>query len=128
MRKLLTLAAAFAILPLAGCAALTSSTNTVARALEQISDATLQSTDATSGGTEAEYADARRYVKSQFYLVRRDAAAGGGEHTAALARLMGAQDAAAFGAWLQDNYAVLFTGLTAKSELVSRIATRRTPA
>lgn len=109
---------------LAGCAAVTSTTNTVARGLEQTTAATSQSSDAATG---AEYADARRFVDSQFALVRRDAAAGGGEHTAALARLMGESDGEAFGRWMQRHYRQLFANLTSRADLVARIAAYRNP-
>lgn len=61
-------------------------------------------------------------MSSQFAMVRREAAAGGGEHVTALARLMNEPNREAFGAWMQANYAVLFTGLDNRADLVTRIA------
>ena len=55
----------------------------------------------------------------------REAATGGGEHTAALARLMGENDPQAFGSWLQDNYGVLFSDLENHGDLVTRISAHR---
>lgn len=111
---------------LAGCTAITSTTNTVARTLEATSKGTTQSTEgSTVDEKSAEYADARQFVRSQFAIVRREAASGGGEHTAALARLMGAPDTAAFNAWLQAHYAALFSNLSKPGKLVDRIAARR---
>lgn len=111
---------------IAGCSAVTSTTNTTARTLDAGLKATTQSSEATTNGESSpEYADARRFVDSQFAMIRREAATGGGEHTAALARLMGTSDTAAFDAWLQSNYAVLFNNLSQRTELVTRIAARR---
>ncbi|MDN5862515.1 MAG: DUF3015 domain-containing protein [Salinisphaera sp.] len=108
---------------LAGCAAVTSTVNTVARGLEQTTAATSEST----GPAGSNYADARHFVATQFVLVRREAAAGGGEHTAALAQLMGEPDPAAFGRWMQRPYRGLFTDLATHSQLVTRIAALREP-
>lgn len=111
---------------LAGCSAITSTTNTTARTLDATLKGTTQSTEGTTAGDEdaSEYAAARQFVDSQFVMIRREAAAGGGEHTAALARLMGAPNVAAFNAWLQSHYAMLFSQLSSHTELVARIARR----
>lgn len=112
---------------LAGCAAITSTTNTTARTLDATFKATTQSSESTTAGDEesSEYAKARQFVDSQFVLIRREAAAGGGEHTAALARLMGVSNVAAFDDWLQSNYQPLFGNLSEHAELVTRIANWR---
>lgn len=115
----------FTLPVVAGCSAVTSTTNTAAKALEQVTDTTSQSSDATTEGPNTEYARAREFVDSQFHIVRREAAAGGGEHTAALARLMGENDPQAFGNWLQDNYGVLFSDLENHGDLVTRISAHR---
>lgn len=111
-------------LALAGCAAITSTTNTTARTLDATFKATTESSESTTADDEesSESAQARRFVDSQFVMIRREAAAGGGEHTAALARLMDITDVAAFNHWLQSNYEALFSGLSQHAELVSRIA------
>lgn len=115
-----------AAVALAGCSAITSTTNTTARTLDATLKGTTQSTEGTTAGeAQSEYAAARQFVDSQFVMIRREAAAGGGQHTAALARLMGAPNVAAFNAWLQANYATLFSGLSKRAELVARIAKRR---
>lgn len=123
-------AAIAALFSLAGCGAITSTTDTVGRTLEVATDAVTQgtasTTDATSGGKEApDYADARRFVHSQIVQVRREAAAGEGEHLAALANLMHEPDADAFGHWMQAHYQPLFSNLETPEALVSRIAARR---
>ncbi|MDT0633688.1 DUF3015 family protein [Spectribacter hydrogenooxidans] len=115
----------FTLPVVAGCSAVTSTTNTAAKALEQVSDTTSQSSDATTEGPNTSYAEAREFVDSQFHIVRREAATGGGEHTAALARLMGENDPQAFGSWLQDNYGVLFSDLENHGDLVTRISAHR---
>lgn len=108
---------------MAGCSTITSTTNTTARTLDAGLKATTQSTESMTESEEsADYADARRFVDSQFVIIRREIANGGGEHTAALARLMGASDVAAFNDWLQSNYAALFTDLSGHGDLVARIA------
>lgn len=115
-----------AVPALAACSAVTSTTNTAARTLESGLNATTNGTEATSQTGESDtYADARRFVDSQFAMLQREAAAGGGEHTAALARLMGEQDTEAFGNWMQSHYAVLFADLDNHADLVTRIEARR---
>lgn len=88
------------------------------------------STGATTGETIADdddedFARANRFAESQFALIRREAAAGGGEHLRALAALLDEPDAEAFEAWMQTRYARLFAGPDAADKLVARIVALR---
>lgn len=122
--------AAFAIPALAGCSLVTSTTDAVTNTASAGLNATTKSTESTTNASVTEpgspaYARAEAYVASQFDLIRRDAAAGGGENTAALAALLNEPDADAFGRWMQANYGVLFAGLDRSEELLARIVSRR---
>lgn len=127
MRFLLT---AFAIPVLAGCSLLTSTTDAVTNTVSAGVNATTKSTESTTNASVTEpgspaYARAEAYVASQFPLIRRDAAAGGGENTAALGALLGETDAEAFGHWMRANYVELFAGLDRREDLLARIVARR---
>lgn len=107
---------------LCGCAALTSTTNTSAKALGTTSNGLNASTNASVTRPDGvQYAQARVYVASQMPMIRREAATGGGENIRALATLMGESDSQAFGHWMQDNYARLFSDLDEPEMLVGRI-------
>lgn len=122
--KLITLMVA--IPALAGCSAISSTTNSAAKTLNLTLDGTTNSIGSSTGGDNASsYAKAKQFVDSQYAMIRREAAAGGGVHTAALARLMGASDVEAFNTWLQSNYATLFDDRSKQAELVPRITARR---
>lgn len=128
--RILIVAAVLAIPALAGCALVTSTTNAVTHTASAGLNATTKSTESTTNATVTEpgspdYARAEAYVASQLPLIRRDAAAGGGENTAALAALLGEPDAEAFGRWMRANYGALFAGLERPQELLTRIAARR---
>lgn len=124
------LLAALAIPALAGCALVTSTTDAVTNTVSSGVNATTKSTESTTNASvtepgSPEYARAEAYVVSQFPLIRRDAATGGGENTAALAALLGESDAEAFGRWMQANYAELFAALDRREELLAHIVARR---
>lgn len=107
---------------LAGCSAAMTTTDAAAKAVGSISEGLEASTNVSVTEPEgARYARARAYVVSQMPIIRREAAAGGGESIRALAALLGEPDARAFGEWMQDNYARLFTGLEKPGMLVARI-------
>lgn len=124
------LLAVLALPALAGCAAVTSTTEAVTNTVSAGVNAVTKSTESTTNASvtepeEASYARAEAYVASQLPLIRRDAAAGGGENTAALATLLGEADSAAFGEWMQANYRSLFHDLERPQQLVARIVARR---
>lgn len=89
-------------------------------------------TTASTAGTTAyivgkhedddDFAQAERFARSQRLALRREAAAGGGEHTASLAQLLHADDPQAFGQWMQSHYADLYDApSSSKTNLVDRI-------
>lgn len=129
MRIRIALAAA-AVFFLAGCSLLTSTTDAVTNGVSAGVNATTKSTESTTNASvtepgSPEYARAEAYVASQFSLIRRDAAAGGGENTAALAALLGETDTEAFGRWMQAHYGELFAGLDRHEDLLARIVAQR---
>lgn len=88
-------------------------------------------TTASTAGTTAyivgkhehdnDFAQAQRFAHSQRLALQREAAAGGGEHTASLAQLLHQDDPQAFGQWMQRHYADLYDASASKSNLVDRI-------
>lgn len=115
LRPLTALAAAAA---LAGCAQVTVTANTLVNGSARIADATTNAVEGTSDFTTntTERADAQthqarlEFVRSQMAVLRREAAAGEGEHLAALAYMMQADSKAGFSELVQRNYSALFTG------------------
>lgn len=91
---------------------------------------TTAATSGTTTGAEIEdedndFAQARRFTRSQLALIQRDAATGNGENIQALANLLGEADTPAFGAWIQQNYQALFFDLADADQLVDRIVHAR---
>lgn len=93
-------------------------------------------TTASTAGTTAyivgkhehddDFAQAERFAHSQRLALRREAAAGGGEHTTSLAQLLHADDPQAFGEWMQNHYAELYNASSSsKTNLVDRIVALR---
>ncbi|MEQ8800250.1 MAG: DUF3015 family protein [Salinisphaeraceae bacterium] len=92
-------------------------------------------TSASTAGTTAylihedreddDFARARDFANEREIALRRDVAAGEGEHLAAFASLMGADDADAFGRWLQGNYASLYGPAATDGDLVTRVVALR---
>ena len=62
----------------------------------------------------------KKFVDRRFVLIRKDAAAGGGENLDTLAELL-QQDKAEFNPWMQSNYDFLFTQLASPQQLLERI-------
>ncbi len=129
----LTLATAGALL--SGCAAFTSTTNTAAEAAQTIANGISKASRASTNASVTEpdtprYAQAVEFVDSQHDPLRREAAAGSGEHIDALAILVGADDANDptgnnLGAWLQTHYSQVFTAHADARSVVDRILRRR---
>lgn len=92
-------------------------------------------TSASTAGTTAylihedreddDFARARDFADKRFVALRRDVAAGEGEHLDAFANLMGEADTEAFGRWLQGNYASLYGPAAAEGDLVNRVVALR---
>lgn len=67
-------------------------------------------------------AEATAFFESQRRVLARQAAAGGGEDIAALARLMDKRDAQRLAGWMQAHYSDLFSDRSvAASKVISRI-------
>lgn len=80
------------------------------------------SASGTTGGDNAQARlKARQFVASEWQWLRRDAARGDGEHIRSLAKLMHQQDSEALGAWLQNNYALIFEDITNPADSFDRI-------
>ena len=99
---------------LGGCSLLTTTADGIAAVGEGITQSTASSSDATTseGEETASTEQARAFAHSQHEQLRRDAAAGEGEHIFALAALLGPtleiHDPNDFGRWIQRHYSALF--------------------
>ncbi|MDA3922458.1 MAG: DUF3015 family protein [Salinisphaera sp.] len=122
------------LLALSGCAAFTSTTNTAADAAHTIthgvSVSSRSSTNASAGdSSRSASAETRAYMRSQMPEIRREAAAGGGEHIDALARLMNdgtpAASSSDLGRWMQAHYDPLFTTNRSVGSMIGDIRARR---
>lgn len=113
---------------MAGCTALSSTTEQAGKATVAISHGVTYVSKATGNASVTEpnvprYADAAAFVRSQRPLLARQAATGGGEDIDALALLLDTSDNRDLGRWMQKHYQDLFgdsTSLSAQG-LVARI-------
>jgi len=117
------------ILALTGCTALTTTTDHGIDAATALGHNLATSSRASSEQLVTEpdtprYASARVFVTSQLPLLRREAAAGGGENIDALARLLNT-DGDALGYWMQTHYASLFERESEPETIVQRVAANR---
>lgn len=128
------LVACASLVALSGCAAFTSTTDTAADAAQTIThgiSASIRSTTDVSSGDTSDSTDAEThaYMQSQMPQIRREAAAGGGEHIDALARLMDDQPSNTqsndLGPWMQSHYDQLFTGDRSVDSMIGDIQSRR---
>lgn len=74
---------------------------------------------------EDDFAQAQDFADTRAVALRREAAAGGGENLDSLATLLGEQDTAAFGAWMQTHYAELYAPGHDDENLANRIVAMR---
>jgi hypothetical protein len=115
---------------LSGCTALSSTTRRAGDAATSTTHGIGRISRATTNASitkpdSPRYASARAFARSQWPLLKREAANGGGEHIDALNRLLGENDDAALGAWMQRHYAQLFmTGQPNAHTLVARLVAR----
>lgn len=91
---------------------------------------TIGSTAATTAVTTHEnnkddLARARRFAKSQKVALRRDAARGEGEVVETFASLLHERNLREFSAWMQSNYALLYTDAPDQRDLVTRVVALR---
>lgn len=70
---------------------------------------------------DSDFAQARRFADSQHVALQREAASGGGEHTASLAALLHENDIGQFDYWMQTHYADLYPADSQPQNLVDRI-------
>ncbi|MAA74205.1 MAG: hypothetical protein CMN28_05815 [Salinisphaeraceae bacterium] len=126
MNRFATLLLALTLLPLSGCSLFTTTADGIAAVGEGITQGTASTSDAisTEADETAALAEARRFGASQYPLLRRDAASGGGEYIKSLARLMNEPDPTTLGPWMQAHYHELFAP-DAPATLVDRILARR---
>jgi|SRR5690625_3809843 len=120
----LALTAAAALL--AGCSAITSTTNGVKNGFISTSHTT-SSTSGAGGGSAMNNQQAVAFVKSQLPAIREDAARGAGENAEALAYLLHRKHPATFAQWMQGHYQQLFTDLDQPADLLARIGRIQTP-
>lgn len=130
MVKPLGFTALAAVLGMTGCAAVTSTTNTTADALQTaghgISVSSRSSTNASRGQPQsARAAQTRAYVRSEMAELKREAARGGGEHIDALAELLGRNDHPALGSWMQKHYDTLFSTRQSAATFVQNLQSAR---
>lgn len=117
-----------AVTALAGCSAAISTTDTAADALHTVAHGVSVSSRATTNLSDnpdaSREAEARAFVTSQRVALRREAAAGGGEHIQTLARLIGADKPVAVGPWMQAHYAELFAPDMTAARFVDAVQAR----
>ncbi|WP_348762015.1 DUF3015 family protein [uncultured Salinisphaera sp.] len=130
MRNLLGLGVVLgAGLAMTGCSQITVTSDTIVNGTAQIADATTNAVQQTSNGTTnasrsafAQNHDARRkFVDSQYDMLKNEAARGHGEDLNALAYMMRADDKQAFAARIQQNYAALFDGQPTADAFLTRL-------
>ncbi|MGN8158198.1 DUF3015 family protein [Salinisphaera sp. SWV1] len=116
-----------ALLLLAGCTALSSTTRRAGQASVTTLKGMAHVSRATSHASVTRpdvprYADADAFVRSQRRQLARQAAAGGGEDIDALAVLLRKPDNRALARWMQAHYHALFSDRSVSaSTIVSRI-------
>lgn len=130
MRKLVCVGAiAVASVAVAGCSQITVTSDTLVNGTARIADATTNAVQGTSNATTdasrnafAQNHDARRrFVQSQYAMLKSEAARGQGEDLNALAYMMRAKDKQAFAAEVQSHYATLFSGKQNADAFLSRL-------
>ena len=116
-------------LAMTGCSQITVTSDTIVDGTARIADATTNAVQQTSNGTTnasrsafAQNHDARRkFVDSQYAMLKNEAARGHGEDLNALAYMMRAEDKQAFAARVQSNYDVLFSGKATGDAFLTRL-------
>lgn len=121
-------ALAFVGVATAGCSQITVTSDTLVNGTARIANATTNAVRATSDATTnasnnfAQSHDARRkFVASQYAMLKREAARGQGEDLDTLAYMMDAKNTQAFNAQLQSHYASLFSGQQNADAFLSRL-------
>lgn len=120
----------------AGCSQITVTSDTVVNGTQRLANATTDAVRGTSNATTnqtnsyAQTHDARRrFVGSQYAMLKSEAARGQGEDLDALAYMMQASNKQAFNATVQSHYASLFAGNPSADVFLNRLyQTVGTPA
>src|SRR5699024_8304948 len=105
---------------LAGCSAITTTTNGVKNGFMSTSQTSRSSSD-SDGGTASTNQQAVAFVRSQLHAIREAAARGAGENAETLAYLLHKKHPATFAQWMQGHYQQLFTDLNQPQQLLARI-------
>lgn len=130
MRKLLCAGAVAGFgLALTGCSQITVTSDTLVNGTARIADATTnavkETSQATTDATHDNYAQThkarRKFVHSQYAMLKSEAARGSGEDLDALAYMMQTKNKQAFESKLQSNYSQLFSGQPNADAFLSRL-------
>lgn len=130
MRKLYCLGAVAGLgIAVSGCSQITVTSDTLVNGTARIADATTNAVQETSQATTnatnnafAQNHDARRkFVASQYAMLKSEAARGQGEDLDALAYMMRASDDKAFADTVQAHYATLFSGKPSADAFLTRL-------
>ncbi|HET7315334.1 DUF3015 family protein [Salinisphaera sp.] len=116
-------------LAVTGCSQITVTSDTLVNGTARIADATtnaVQSTSqSTTNATRNNFAQThkarKKFVHSQYAMLKREAARGSGEDLDALAYMMQATNKQAFEATVQANYGKLFSGKPNADAFLSRL-------
>ncbi|MGB7757719.1 MAG: DUF3015 family protein [Salinisphaera sp.] len=130
MRKIVSLGAVASVgFLVAGCSQITVTSDTLVNGTARIADATTNAVKETSQGTTnttrnsfAQTHKARKkFVHSQYAMLKSEAARGSGEDLDALAYMMQAKNKSAFESKVQANYSQLFSGKPNADAFLSRL-------
>ncbi|GAB3683532.1 DUF3015 family protein [Salinisphaera aquimarina] len=130
MRPMVRLGAlALAGSALAGCSQITITSDTIVDGTARIADATTNAVQGTSNITTDTASDVdarthaarRKFVDSQYAMLKREAAQGQGENLDALAYMMHAENTQAFDQKVQANYESLFSSDADADQWLTRL-------
>lgn len=116
-------------LAVTGCSQITVTSDTLVNGTARIADATTNATKETSQATTDTTRDTfaqshgarKKFVHSQYAILKSEAARGRGEDLDALAYMMQADDKQAFASKIQDHYNQLFSGQPDANAFLSRL-------
>lgn len=113
----------------AGCSQITVTSNTLINGTARIADATTNAvketsqatTDATHNNSAQTHRARRKFVHSQYAMLKSEAARGSGEDLDALAYMMQIKNKQTFESKVQANYGELFSGKPNADAFLSRL-------
>lgn len=114
---------------LAGCSQITVTSNALVNGAARIADASTDamretsnaSTNATHNSFAQTHKARRKFVRSQYAMLKSEAARGSGEDLDALAYMMQASSKSAFESAVQAHYSQLFSGKPNADAFLSRL-------